>query len=165
MWEVNKKCLFTAMTFFSFNVLSVNPLKCVSMKNQECKIKPKIIDVNSNEPVFYPYSIKINKCGGNCNSINDPYAKVCVPDIINNINVKVFNLVSRINQMRHIIWRESCKSICRLSANVCNGCRQRWNEDKCRYECREDLIGKGICDKEFFGILVIVSVNLVNHEE
>ena len=39
------------------------------MNNQECKARPKIIDVNSNEPVFYPYSIKVNKCSGSCSNI------------------------------------------------------------------------------------------------
>ena len=74
------------------------------MKNQECKVIPKIIDVsNSDKPVFYPYSIKVNKCSGSCNNINDPYTKLCVPDIIRNINVRVFNLMQRINETRHII--------------------------------------------------------------
>ena len=52
------------------------------MKNQECKARPKIIDINNDEPVFYPYSIKVNKCTGNCNNINDPYAKLCISDAI-----------------------------------------------------------------------------------
>ena len=47
------------------------------MINQECKIRSEIIDVNTNEPMFYPYSIKINKCKGSCNTSNDPYAKLC----------------------------------------------------------------------------------------
>ena len=55
--------------------------------------------------------------------------------------------MSRINEARHIIWHKTCKCICRLSASVCNS-RQRWNEDKCRYECKE-FIDKGICDKGF----------------
>ena len=67
--------LFTAITFFSSSVLTVNSLECVSMNNQECKIRPEIINLNSNEPLFYPYSIKMNKCKGSCNTINDPYAK------------------------------------------------------------------------------------------
>ena len=76
-----------------FNALKVNSFKCMSMINQKCMSRPKIIDVNANEPVFYPYSIKINKCSGSCNNINDPFAKLCVPDITKNINVKVFNLM------------------------------------------------------------------------
>ena len=80
------------------------------MNNQECKAK--IINVNNNEPAFYPYTIKVNKCSGSCSNINDPYAKLCVPDIIKNINVMVFNLMSRINEARQIIWHETCKCIC-----------------------------------------------------
>ena len=49
------------------------------MNNQKCKVRPKIVDINSNSPMFCPFNIEINKCSGNCNSINDPYAKVCVP--------------------------------------------------------------------------------------
>ena len=70
------------------------------MNNQECKVKPEIINVNSNEHLFYPYSIKVNKCNGSCNNISDPYAKLCVPDIVKNINVKVFNLMPRTHDMK-----------------------------------------------------------------
>ena len=60
------------------NLSNVNSLECVSMKNQECKVRPEIVDVNSNNPIFYPFSIKINKFSGNCNNINDLYARICV---------------------------------------------------------------------------------------
>ena len=72
------------------------------MNNQECKIRSEIINVNTNEPMFYLYSVKINKRKGSYNTINGPYAKLCVPDIIKNINAKVFNLMSRTNGTRHI---------------------------------------------------------------
>ena len=65
------------------NAIKVNSLECMSMINQKCMSRPKIIDINANEPVFYPYSI--GNWIGNCNNINDPYAKLCVPDIIKNI--------------------------------------------------------------------------------
>ena len=71
------------------------------MNNQECKIRPEIININSNKPLFYSYSIKVNKCSGSCNNINNPYAKLCVPDVVKNMNVKVFNLMSRTNKTRH----------------------------------------------------------------
>ena len=90
------------------------------MKNQECRERPEIINVNSNEPVFYPFSIKTNKFGGSCNSINDPYAKKCVPDVIKDLNINVFNLMSRTNETSHIKWHETCKCECRLDASVCN---------------------------------------------
>ena len=88
-----KKCFFTVMAFFNFNLPNVNSLQCISTNNQECKIGPEIINISTNEPVFYPYNIKINKCKGSCNTINDPYAKICAPDNIKNTNLKVFNLM------------------------------------------------------------------------
>ena len=50
--------------------------------------------------MFYSYSIKINKCKGSCKTFSDPYAKLCVPETIKNINVKVFNLMSKTNETR-----------------------------------------------------------------
>ena len=72
------------------------------MNNQKCKIRPKVINNNNNEPSFYPYSILANKCSGICNNINDPYAKLCVPDVVKSTNIKVFNIVSRTNETHHI---------------------------------------------------------------
>ena len=92
--------LVVAMSFFGIITFNCNVLKCVSMNNHEFKVRPKIININSNEPLFYRYSINVNKCIGSCNNINDPYAKLYVLDIIKNINVKVFNLMSRTNKTR-----------------------------------------------------------------
>ena len=131
--------------FFS-SLTNVNPLECISMKNQECQIRSKIVNFNGNNPIFYPFSIKTNKCSGNCNNINDPYAKICIPDIKKKLNVKVFNLMSLTNETKHIEWHKSCKCICRLDKVICNG--KRWNEDKCRCECKE-LTDKGVCEKGF----------------
>ena len=72
------------MTFFSCNVLNVNSLKYVSMNNQECKIRPEITSLNTNEPLFSPYSIKMNKCKSSCNKINDLYYNMCVAHKIRN---------------------------------------------------------------------------------
>ena len=126
------------LTVLSYvNQLSTNQLSCISMNNQECKVRPEIINVNSDEPVFYPFSIKTSKCSGSCNNINDPYVKMCVPDVVKNLNVKVFNLMSRTNKQetRHMKWHETCKCKCRPDASVCNN-KQRWNDAKCRCKCK-----------------------------
>ena len=102
MFGFTRKMLFTAMTFLNFNPLNANSLECVSKNNQECRTRTKIMNINNNEPVFYPFSIKVNKFSGSCNNINDPYAKLCFHDIIKNINVKMFTLMSWSNQKRHI---------------------------------------------------------------
>ena len=146
MFGFNKKLFFVGLTIVS-SFTKANLLSCISMKNQECKTRPQVVNVNSNNPIFYPFSIKTSKCSGNCNNINNPYAKICVPDVIKDLNVKVFNLMSRTNETRHIEWHGTCKCECKFGANVCNN-KQRWNKDKCRCECKE-LIDEGVCDKGF----------------
>ena len=85
--------MFTTMMMQQWcNLSNVNPLKRISKNNQECKVRPEIVNVNGDEPVCFPFSIKTSKCSGSCNNINDPYAKLSVPDVVKNINIKVFNL-------------------------------------------------------------------------
>ena len=127
--------------------LSAIPLNCISLKNQECKVGPKIIYINSNNPMLYPFSIKVNKCNGNCNNINDAYVKICVPDTVKDLNVRVFNPMSRTNETTHVEWHKTCTCIRRLHKIICNS-KQRWNENKCRCECKE-LIDEGGYDKGY----------------
>ena len=141
-----KKVFFLGLTILS-NFTKVTLLNFISIKNQECKTRPQVININSNNPIFYPFSIKINKSSSNCNNIINPYAKICVPDVIKDLNVKVFNLMSRTNETRFIKWHEKCKCKCRLDAIVCHN-KQRWNKNKYRCECKE-LIDKGICNTGF----------------
>ena len=117
------------------------------MSNPPCKARPEMININNNNPIFYPFSVKKSKCSRNCNNINDPYTKICVPDVVTYLNIKVLNLMSRTSKTKNIKWHETCKCECRLDVIVCND-KQRWNNDKCWCECKE-LIGKGVCDKGF----------------
>ena len=104
MFRFIENDFFVARTFFS-----CNSLECVTMSNRASKIRPQIINLTSNEPSLYPFSIEANKCSGSCNNINDPYAKLRVPDVVKNMNVKVFNLMPRTNQTRRIKWHETRK--------------------------------------------------------
>ena len=79
MFGLIKQIFVSALMYFGI-LSSVNSLECISMKNEERKARPEIVNINSNDPIFYPFSIKVNKCNDNCNNINDPYARICVPD-------------------------------------------------------------------------------------
>ena len=85
------------------NIFKTKTLECVSIINEKCMSRPKIIDLNKDEPIFYPLSIKVNKCSGDCNNINDPMAKFSVPDIVRDMNITIFNLLARINETRKIV--------------------------------------------------------------
>ena len=92
-----KIVFFIGLTILSnfINAIPLNaiPLSRISMSNQICKARPEIINVSSNNPIFYPFGVKTSKCSGNCNNINDPYAKICVPDVVKDLNVKVFKVL------------------------------------------------------------------------
>ena len=92
------------------SLASKGPIKCVSLNNLSCKVDQNI---NSDETLFYPFAVRVNKCGGGCNTIDDPYARVCVTNKLKNMNVKIFNLISRVNETRFLVQRESreCKCI------------------------------------------------------
>ena len=75
---------FVVSTFLT----SINSLCCISMAKKECEVRPEIIIVNSNERLFYPFSIKTSKCSSSCNNVNDSYAKICVSDVVKYLNIK-----------------------------------------------------------------------------
>ena len=81
MFRFIKKWFFIGSLILS-NLVSTTSSSCISMNNQACKARPEIINVNSNNLIYYPFSIKASKCSGNCNNINDPYANTCVPDSV-----------------------------------------------------------------------------------
>ena len=115
MWLIN-------LAISLFSILKVNTLECLSVINRTCMPRPKILDVNEGvgEALFYPYNVLVNKCSGSCNTLNDPMARLCVPNIIKNVNVKVYNFWMRLNETRNLLWHESCKCVCRLNSSVCN---------------------------------------------
>ena len=75
-----------------FSILKVNTLECLSVINQKCMPRPKMLDVNEGvgEALFYPYNVLVNKCSGSCNTLDDPMAKICVPTVIKRVNMKVY---------------------------------------------------------------------------
>ena len=106
---------------------------CLLLKNQECEVRKVIVN---SDYMTSPYKIGVNRYVGSCNDLNNPYFKVCSPDIVKNISVKVFDLISQQNNFRNITFHKSCKCDCLLDEKVCNN-EQRWNKDKCRCECLE----------------------------
>ena len=140
--------IILAMSLFS--ILKVNTLECLSVINRECMPRPKILDVNAGvgEALFYPYNVLVNKCSGRCDTFDDPMAKLCVPNVFKSVNMKVYNFLMRLNEIRNVLWHESCKCVCRLNSSVCNS-KQILNSDTCSCNCNEDFAGIMTCNKGY----------------
>ena len=135
MFSLIKKGLELILSVISGNLLTnltISP-NCLLLKNQECKVRKVVID---NDYMTFPYKIKIDFCVESCNDQDNPYFKVCLPDVVKNISVKVFDLISQKNVLRSVSFHKSSKCDCLLDEKVCNN-KQEWNKDICRCECFE----------------------------
>ena len=92
------------LTISLFNIITTKALECVSVVNQKCMPRPKILDVNEGvgEVLFYPYNVQVNKCSGSCNTLDNPIANVCVPNVIKGINMQVYNVFTMLNETRNV---------------------------------------------------------------
>ena len=143
MWLIN-------LTISLFSIIKTRTLECVSVINRKCMPRPKILDVNEGvgKALFYPYNVLVNKHSGSCDTINNPMAKLCVPNIINRINMKGYNFLMRLNKTRSVLWHESCNCVCKLNSSVCNN-KQIWNSDTCRCDFNEDFASLTNCTKGY----------------
>ena len=105
-----------------FSIIKTKALECVSVVNQKCMPRPKILDENEGvgEALFYRYNMLVNKCSGSCDTLDDPMVILCVPNIIKRVNMKVYIFLMRLNETHNVLWHESCKCVCRLNLSVCN---------------------------------------------
>ena len=138
------------LTMSLFNIIKTKALECVSVVNQKCMSRPKILDINEGvgEALFYPYNVQVNKYSGSCNTLDNPMAKLCVPGIVKRVNMQVYNFLMRLNETRNVLWHESCKCVCKLNSSVCNN-KQIWNSNTCRCDCNEDFAGMINCAKGY----------------
>ena len=143
MWLIN-------LTISLFSIIKTRALECVSVINRKCMARAKILDVNEGvgEALFYPYNVLVNKCSGSCDTLDNQMAKMCVPNIIKRVNMKVYNFLMRLNETRNVLSHKSCKCVCRLNSLVCNN-KQIWNSDTCRCDCNEDFASIISCTKGY----------------
>ena len=130
------------LTMSFFNIIKTKALECVSVVNQKCMPRPKILDVNEGvgEALFYPHNVQVNKCSGSCNTLDNPIEK--------GLNMELYNFLTMLNETRNVKWHESCKCVCKLNSSVCNN-KQIWNSNTCRCDCNEDFAGIINCAKEY----------------
>ena len=117
-----------------------NHTKCISLSNQKCMTQPTLISLdtndNSQEFHYYPFTVKLDRCVGSCNTLNDLSNKVCVPNKTEDLNLSVFNMITGINESKTLTKHISCECKCKFDGRKCNS-NQKWNNDKCWYKCKK----------------------------
>ena len=109
----------------------------VSLSNQKCMIQPTLINLHPNEHSqelhYYPFTVKLDRCVGSCNTINELSNKVCVPNKIEHLNIHIFNMITGINESKILTKDTSSECKCKFDGRKCNS-NQKWNNDGCRCE-------------------------------
>ena len=108
--------------------------KCASLSNQNCMTQPALINLHPNEYSqefhYYPFSFKLDRCVGSCNTLNDLSNKVCISNKTEDLNLSVFNMITGINESKTLKKHISCECKYRFDEIKCHS-DQRWNNDKC----------------------------------
>ena len=101
-----------------------NHTKCVSLSNQKCDIQSTLIDLHLNEYSqeihYYPFSIKLDRCVGSCNTLNDLSNKICIPNKTEHLNLSILNMITGINESKTLTKDISCECKCRFYGTKCH---------------------------------------------
>ena len=120
--------------FLNSLVKASNHVKCMSLSNQKGMTHSTLINLHPNEQShefhYYPFAVKLDRCFGSCNTLNDLSNKVCVSNKTEDLNLSVFNMITGINESKILTKDISCKYKCKFDYRKCNS-NQKWNSDKC----------------------------------
>ena len=146
--------------FLTGLVNECNHTKCVPLSSQKPNIQPTVTNLHpdeySQEFHYYPFAVKLDRCVGSCNTLNDLSNKVCVPNKTEDLNLGVFKMTTGINESKTLAKHISCECKCRFDERKCNS--DQWWNNKCRHECENVMCVKKI----MFGILLHVIVKMEN---
>ena len=92
-----------------------------------------LIDLNSNEIHYYPLMVNLDSCGGRCNTVEDPFGRTYIPNEIEDVNLKVVNLIKGMNESKTPVNHISCECRCEVDGRKCNS-KQECNNEKCQCE-------------------------------
>ena len=116
-----------------------NHTKSVLLSNQKYMIQATLINLHPNEYSqefhYYSFAVKLDRCVGSFNTLNDLSNKVSVPNKTEDLNLNVINIAG-INEWKTLMKHLSCECKCIFDGRNCNS-DQWWYNIKCRCECKK----------------------------
>ena len=82
------------------------------------------------------FIISKDRCDGLCNGAKDPFGRICASNKIEEVNLKVVNMMKRLNKSKTLTKYISCECRCEFDGRKQN-LRQTRNNDKCQCECKK----------------------------
>ena len=103
--------------------------KCISKNNQPYTVRMTLIDLNLNEIHYYPFMVSLDRFGGRCDTVEDPFGRIYIPSEVEDVNLKVFNIIKGMDESKTLVKHISCECRCEVDGRKCNS-KQEWNNDK-----------------------------------
>ena len=120
-----------------------NHTKCVLLSDHKCMIQISLINLHPNEYSqelhYYPFAVKLDRCVRICNTLNDLFNEICVPNKTEELKLSTFNMNTGINESKKLTKHILCECKCKFDGRKCNS-NQKWNNDKCWCECKKHHI-------------------------
>lgn len=101
--------------------------------------KPIYLDADKLQ--YYPLVVSVNEYGGSCNTIEEPFGRICAPNKIENVNLTTFNMIKETNESKTLVKHISRECRCELDRRKCNS-RQKWDNNKCQNEYEKPCVAK-----------------------
>ena len=118
------------------------------LNNQKCMTQPNLINLHPNEYNqefhYYAFAVKLDRCVGSCNTLNNLSNKARVPNKTEDLNLSMFNMITGINECKMLTMHISCECSCRFDGRKCNS-DVWWNKDTCQCECKK----RHVCEKGY----------------
>ena len=87
------------------------------VEQSKCMIQPNIINLHPDEYSqkrhYHPFAVNLDRCIESCNTLNDLFNKVCIPNNTEHLNLSVFNMIAGTNELETLK-----KSLFQESVNV-----------------------------------------------
>ena len=130
MFELIRKIFIGLLTGL---VNGWNHTKGVWLSNQKCMTHSTLINLRPNEYSqefhYYSFAVKLYRCAGSCNTLNDLSNKVCIPNKTEDLNLSVFSMITGINESKTLIKHISCGCTCKFDGTKCKS-NLWWNNDQ-----------------------------------
>ena len=91
-------------------------------------------DLNHVELNYYSFMVSLDKGRRSCNVVDELSAKICVSSKKKDINIKVFNMVTMVNEATSFVKNNSCDYKCKFNNITCIS-NQKWNNETCQCDC------------------------------
>ena len=104
------------------------------MSNEYCSARPTLVALGEPEYDFFPYFVKLNRCGGSCGSTK-PTVQECVATEYTEVEISQISPVNGKHNLIKVKNHTKCGCSCVAKPDQCHPTYEMWNQNHCGCQC------------------------------